>query len=283
MCGIAGIYYLNQQAVNTEDLTRFTDSMKHRGPDGSGYELYANNSLGLGHRRLSILDVSEAGKQPMHYLGRYAITYNGEVFNFVEIKNELTTKGYQFSTQTDTEVILAAYHEYGTDCLLKFNGMWAFAIWDKKEQTLFLARDRYGVKPLHYVYLPGKLFAFASETIAFKHLEGFTRSFDEQNLVTAIQSSSYIEASGKTIFKSIQQLLPGHQASISANKELNIKRWWNTADHLVTVESDYARQVEAFKELFFNACKIRMRSDVTIASALSGGLDSSSVYCTLQQ
>lgn len=283
MCGIAGIYNLNHQSVNHENLSRFTDSMKHRGPDGSGYELYANDSLGLGHRRLSILDVTEAGKQPLHYLDRYAITYNGEVFNFVEIKNELANKGYQFSTQTDTEVILAAYHEYGKDCLLKFNGMWAFAIWDKKEQSLFLARDRYGVKPLHYVYLPGKLFAFASETIAFKHLEGFTRSFNEQNLMTAIQSSSYIEASGKTIFKNIQQLLPGHRALISPDKKLNIERWWNTADHLVKVENDYNKQVETFKELFFNACKIRMRSDVTIASALSGGLDSSSVYCTLQQ
>lgn len=283
MCGIAGIYNLNGNSVDLNNLKQFTDTMIHRGPDGAGYELYNNDTLGLGQRRLSILDLSEAGKQPFDYLDRYSITYNGEVFNFLEIKTDLISKGYKFKSDSDTEVILAAYNEFGKGCLLKFNGMWAFAIWDKKENTLFLARDRFGVKPLHYVYLPNQLFAFASETIAFKKLEGFQRSFDEKNLVTAIQNSSYIEASGKTIFKNIHQLLPGHTATISPNKELKIERWWNTSDHLVTVGNTYTKQVQEFKELFFSACQLRMRSDVPIASALSGGLDSSSVYCTLQQ
>jgi len=256
MCGIAGIYNLNGTEVNLTALKVFTDSIKHRGPDGSGYELDNGNSLGLGHRRLSILDLSEAGKQPLHYLDRYAITFNGEVFNFLEIKEELISKGYKFKTNTDTEVVLAAYNEYGKDCLLRFNGMWAFALWDRKENTLFLARDRYGVKPLHYVYLPGQLFAFASETIAFKHLDGFKRSFDETNLVTAVQNSSYIEASGKTIFKNVNQLLPGHTITIGTDKKLNISRWWNTADHLVKANPYYNKQVVEFKELFFSACKL---------------------------
>lgn len=283
MCGIAGIFNLEGSTVNASALKKFTDALKHRGPDGSGYELYNNDTIGFGHRRLSILDLTDAGKQPMEYLERYSITFNGEVFNFLEIREELIQKGYKFKTNTDTEVVLAAYNEYGEDCLLKFNGMWAFALWDKKESKLFLARDRYGVKPLHFVYLPGKLFAFASETIAFKHLEGFKRRFNKDHLITAIQNSSFIEASGKTIFENIEQLLPGHSISISADKKVNLRRWWNTADHLVDVNKDYGIQIEEFKDLFFNACKIRMRSDVPLASALSGGLDSSSVYCTLQQ
>ncbi|MDX2171905.1 MAG: asparagine synthase (glutamine-hydrolyzing) [Bacteroidota bacterium] len=283
MCGIAGIWNLNDENLHIDDVKCFTDTMIHRGPDGAGYELFNENTIGLGHRRLSILDITDAGKQPFQYLDRYAITYNGEVYNFLEIRNELQAKGYTFKTDTDTEVILVAYHVYGKDCLTKFNGMWAFAIWDKQDKRLFISRDRYGVKPLHYVYLPGKLFAFASETIAFKKLKNFTRRFNETNLITAIQNSSHIEASGKTIFKDIYQLLPGHTINISFNKELIIERWWNTAGNLVEVDSDYEKQVEKFKELFFSACKLRMRSDVPIASALSGGLDSSSVYCTLQQ
>ncbi len=283
MCGIAGIYKLNSSTVSLHAIQQFTDSMKHRGPDGSGYELYANDTLALGHRRLSILDLSEAGKQPFSFLNRYHITYNGEVYNFLEIRKDLQANGYAFKTDTDTEVILAAYHVYGKDCLLKFNGMWAFAIYDNHTQELFLARDRFGVKPLHYVYLPNQLFAFASETIAFKHLEGFQRQFQQQHLLTAIQAPHVVEANGQTIFEGVEQVLPGHCITISSNKQLQIKRWWNTSDHLVKVPSDYQIQVQQFKELFFDACKLHMRSDVSIASALSGGIDSSSVYCTLQQ
>ena len=283
MCGIAGIYNLNSEKLNIDDLIKMTDSMIHRGPDGAGYELYNNETLGFGHRRLSILDLSEAGKQPFNYLDRYAISYNGEVYNFLEIKKELKLKGYTFRTTSDTEVIIAAYHEFGKDCLTKFNGMWAFAIWDKQIQELFLARDRFGVKPLHYCYKLNQIFAFASETIAFKYLKNYKRTFNTQNLVTAIKNSSYIEASGKTIYDGIEQLLPGHCITISSDKNLKISRWWNTSDHLVSYDEDYNKQVETFKELFFSACQLRLRSDVSIASALSGGLDSSSVYCTLQQ
>jgi asparagine synthase (glutamine-hydrolysing) len=274
---------INSEKLIIDDVIKMTDSMIHRGPDGAGYELYNNETLGFGHRRLSILDLSEAGKQPFNYLESYSITYNGEVYNFLEIKEELKLKGYTFKTTSDTEVIIAAYHEFGKACLTKFNGMWAFAIWDKQIQELFLSRDRFGVKPLHYCYKPNQLFAFASETIAFKYLNNYKRTFNTQNLVTAIQNSSYIEAAGQTIYDGIEQLLPGHCITISSDKNLKITRWWNTSDHLVSYDEDYNKQVETFKELFFSACQLRMRSDVSIASALSGGLDSSSVYCTLQQ
>lgn len=283
MCGIAGIFHLNGAKLPLEELKQFTDTMQHRGPDGSGYELYHDESLGLGHRRLSILDLSEAGRQPFHYLDRYAITFNGEIYNFLEIRKELEAKDYRFVTDTDTEVILAAYHAYGKECLYQFNGMFAFAIWDKEDRRLFLARDRYGVKPLHYLYIPDKLFAFASETIAFTKLPGHRRGFDSQNLGMAVKDPGFVEAAGKTIFKGISQLLPGHTMTIGANRNLIAERWWNTADHLAARLSNYEQQVEEFKELFFSACRLRMRSDVSIASALSGGLDSSSVYCTLQQ
>ena len=187
MCGIAGIYKFNNEPIVKKTLIRFTDSMHHRGPDGSGYELFESETVGLGQRRLAILDLSEAGKQPMSYADqRYWITYNGEVFNFSDVKKELVKLNYSFKSNSDTEVILAAYIQWGKDCLNKFNGMWAFAIWDNQKKELFLSRDRFGIKPLYYIFIPGKLFAFASETRAFKFLDGFNRCFDEKLLSTII-------------------------------------------------------------------------------------------------
>jgi asparagine synthase (glutamine-hydrolysing) len=278
MCGIAGIYKLDSSFVELTDLKRFTDSMNHRGPDGSGYELLHNNKIGFGHRRLSILDLSELGKQPMYFENRYCITYNGEVFNFLEIRQELTALGYNFATETDTEVIIASYKVWGKDAFLKFNGMWAFAIWDEVEKTILICRDRFGVKPLHYIYKPGVFFAFASETIAFKSLNGFNRTINEDRFLFAITNPSALEPTGKTVFEGIEQLLPGHYIEFKNNNVFEIKRWWNTFDHLPKVSNSPENQIREFFEIFKDACKIRLRSDVTIASALSGGLDSSSVF-----
>ena len=151
MCGISGIYNLNGLSVDLSQLKKFTDSMYHRGPDGAAYEILNENSLGLGQRRLSILDLTISGKQPMSYgNGRYWITYNGEVFNFEHIKSELIQKGYIFASETDTEVILASYIHWGKDCLNKFNGMWTICIWDAPQKKLFINNDRFGVKPLYY-------------------------------------------------------------------------------------------------------------------------------------
>jgi asparagine synthase (glutamine-hydrolysing) len=282
MCGISGIYNLNNNPVSLETLKRFTDSMVHRGPDGAGYELFDNETLGLGQRRLSILDLSEAGKQPMSYAeGRYWITYNGEIFNFIEVREELQQLGHSFKSDTDTEVILAAYAQWGKACLDKFNGMWAFVIWDEQDKTLFLARDRFGIKPLYYTSNP-EFFAFASETRAFKFLEGYKREIDEELLKINLQDSYALEGLGYTPFKDIVQLLPGHFKVIRKGDEPKQKRWWHIEDHLYKeVPKTFEAQAEKFYELLRDASRIRLISDVPVATALSGGLDSSAVYSVL--
>jgi asparagine synthase (glutamine-hydrolysing) len=284
MCGISGIYNLNKTPVSSQALINFTDSMFHRGPDGSGYELFDNETLGLGQRRLSILDLSEAGKQPMSYAnGRYWITYNGEIFNFIEVREDLQQLGHTFKSDTDTEVILAAYAEWGNACLDKFNGMWAFAIWDERDKSLFLSRDRFGIKPLYYLHMPGKLFAFASETRAFKFLAGFKREIDEELLKINIHDSYALEGIGYTPFKDILQLLPGHNMLVTRDKEfVSQKRWWHIEDHLhKECPVKLQAQAEKFYELLRDACRIRLISDVPVATALSGGLDSSAVYSVI--
>lgn len=279
MCGIAGIWNFEDRKVQLNDLKRFTDSISHRGPDGAGYQLLDNDCLGLGHRRLSILDLSENGKQPMSYREeKYWITFNGEIFNFLELRNELHALGYVFRTNTDTEVILASYIHWGIDCLKKFNGMWAFAIYDTDKKNLFLARDRYGVKPLHYTFESNQ-FAFASETIAFKSLAGHTRRINYSNMAVAIDSNNILEGLGHTIFENIYQLLPGHYLLLQKNQKPKQHRWWNTLETKTEIPPHYADQVPHFKSLFENACKLRLISDVPVATALSGGVDSSSVYC----
>lgn len=283
MCGIAGIYKFNNEPIVKKTLIRFTDSMHHRGPDGSGYELFESETVGLGQRRLAILDLSEAGKQPMSYADeRYWITYNGEVFNFSDVKKELVKLNYSFKSNSDTEVILAAYIQWGKDCLNKFNGMWAFAIWDNQKKELFLSRDRFGIKPLYYIFIPGKLFAFASETRAFKFLDGFNRCFDEKLLQINVNDSYALEGIGYTPFKDIVQLLPGHYMFINQLAQHQQKRWWHIDDHLhKDVPDNLDDQAAKFYELFRDACKIRLISDVPVATALSGGLDSTAVYSTV--
>ena len=162
MCGIAGFYGFKDFKITAEKLKNFSDPISHRGPDGEGFEVLNENRVGLAHKRLSILDTSQAGKQPMSYANsRFTITYNGEIFNFIELRKQLIAKQYQFTTNTDTEVILAAYDYWGTDCFDKFNGMWAMAIYDKKDRSLLLSRDRFGIKPLYFKHF-GNFFAFAS-------------------------------------------------------------------------------------------------------------------------
>src|ERR1041385_6636722 len=191
MCGIAGIWHFDGRAVTAGELELFTRTLAHRGPDGEGF--YRNESIGLGHRRLAILDLREAGRQPMSNAnGRYWITFNGEIYNFIELKRELKGLGHEFASETDTEVILAANAHWKEDCLLHFNGMWAFAIWDEIERVLFLSRDRFGVKPLHYVH-DGSHFAFASEMKAFLALPWFSASCDQAMFARAIQRPESLE------------------------------------------------------------------------------------------
>jgi asparagine synthase (glutamine-hydrolysing) len=276
MCGIAGIWQLDGQRVERATIERFIGALAHRGPDGKGVLSEGEGSLALAHRRLAILDLSAAGDQPMVSLnGRYAITYNGEIYNFIELRAELERHGFQFQSDSDTEVILAAFERWGPECLLRFNGMWSFAIWDRQRQSLFLARDRFGVKPL-YVVAGARRFAFASELKAFLRLDGF----DPIANIQALKARLAGNFNDHVLLRGVECLPSGHCFEVTA-KNIRRWRWWNTLDHLVTVPRDLAKQAEEFRELLFDACRVRVRSDVPLATSLSGGLDSSSVLCSL--
>lgn len=273
MCGIFGhIGYLPQQLAQL-----CTDTLAHRGPDGGG--LWHTPEVTFGHRRLSILDLSDNGKQPMSYAdGRYHITFNGEIYNFLEIRAELESRGCRFHSQSDTEVILAAFAVWGEACLQRFNGMWAFAIWDTQEKALFLSRDRFGKKPLFYAYLPDARFAFASEMKAIFPLLDEVRA--NTSLVRDTSRIFQYESTDECVIEGIKRFPAGHSGWLK-NGRLEIKRWWCTLDHLPSVPKKYEDQVEQFRELFLDACRLRMRSDVSLGTALSGGLDSSATISVM--
>ena len=278
MCGIIGIWNFDGSVVDSQELDQFTDSLAHRGPDGRGTHIDKKASLGLGHRRLSILDLTDSGHQPMSYGdGKYWITYNGEIYNFLELRKELEELGCRFHSESDTEVVLAAYAEWGEKCQFKFNGMWSFAIWDSEEQKLFLSRDRFGVKPLFYLH-NGRHFLFASELKAFNALPSRMKPGFDLGMVAHFVNYESVE---KTILKGVKNLNGGFQLILRQGNSPVIKRWWRTSDHLVDVPNSFEEQVEQFRELFFDSCRIRMRSDVPIGTALSGGLDSSAVHCSM--
>ncbi|NNK81183.1 MAG: asparagine synthase (glutamine-hydrolyzing), partial [Flavobacteriales bacterium] len=276
MCGISGIWN-KKEKLEERHLIRFNDRLEHRGPDGFGTQLF-DEHLGLAHRRLSILDVSESGAQPMKDIsGRYYITYNGEVFNFLELREELEKKGHRFISESDTEVILSAFVEWGVDAFHRFNGMWALAIWDNISKELILSRDRFGIKPLYYLDT-SSLFAFASETNAFTSLHGFERRPHPQRLQICIEDTYALEGRGYTIYDGIYQLLPGHYIRLKEGESPRQKRWYHIENSSSSIPSDYGDQVLKFKDVFLTSCKLRMRSDVPIATALSGGVDSTAVY-----
>lgn len=278
MCAIAGILSPGSPVAGSS-LDRFVDRMAHRGPDGRG--TWSDGPIGLAHRRLAILDLTDSGRCPMQYTapdGRvFVITYNGEIFNFLELKNELAKDGYIFQSGTDTEVVVASYARWGESCLLRFNGMWAFAIWDCGQQTLFLARDRFGIKPLYYLSAHRKFF-FASELKAFTALDGFTPSLNHDVAKEALHLSQPLEGSTDvTLMNGVRRLMPGFCMTITPQGDPQPRRWWDTNQHLVKVPGTYSAQVEEWRDLFLDATRLRLRSDVPVASSLSGGLDSSSV------
>ena len=282
MCGIAGIWNFDGQPIPERSIDRFTDSLTHRGPDGRGIWHDHAAGIALGHRRLSILDLTENGRQPMPYAGgRYWIIFNGEIYNFLELRAELQGIGFQFRTQTDTEVILAAYLKWGPDAQLRFNGMWAFAIFDRQERRLFLARDRFGIKPLHYYWTPRGI-AFASELKSFKHLDGYTPGIDLESARFFLRDGMAIEGTRRTMLAGVHRLQAGHYALIH-DRKLTLRRWWNTLDHLVEPAKTVEAQASQFQELFYDSVRMRMRSDVSIGSCLSGGFDSSAIVCALAE
>ena len=273
MCGIAGFYNLH---ISEELFEGCLDKLAHRGPDDRG--VWRDSFCTLGHRRLSILDISEKGHQPMISSdGRYVLSYNGEIYNYVEIRDELSLRGYNFLSNTDSEVVLYSFCEWKEKCLDKFNGMWAFAVYDNYEKSLFLARDRFGVKPLFYSTQDNG-FLFASEMKAL--IPMLSKVTPNRDIVGKRREILRYEITQNTLINEIKRLPAGSYATIDL-KGFRITKWWDTLKNLIDVPNSYEQQVEMFHDLFVDSCRIRMRSDVPLGTALSGGLDSSSTICTM--
>ena len=274
MCGIYG--QINMK-IDPTIAQRCLDLIRHRGPDGEGTYIDSENGILFAHCRLAVLDLSVNGKQPMLCCnGKYVITYNGEIFNYLEIRRELEAKGYRFFSNTDTEVIPAAYDEWGEDCLNHFNGMWAFVIYNREKKSYFASRDRFGIKPFFYSVIESGM-VFASEMKAIlPHIES-----PEINYETACGNYMSYSGTSESLIRQINRLPAGHYMIIDNTKKISVRRWWSTLDNIPEISREYENNVERFRELFIDACRIRMRSDVTLGTALSGGLDSSATVCTM--
>jgi asparagine synthase (glutamine-hydrolysing) len=282
MCGIFGA--ITPRGLSPETRAQVDNSMRHRGPDGHGHHQFAFENrpvIDFLHRRLSIIDLSTAASQPMAYReDRYWITYNGEVYNYIELREELKRLGATFRTQSDTEVVLAAYAHWGEDCVHHFNGDWAFCIVDRQRQILFLSRDRVGVKPL-YTYQRGKAFYFASEIKSLFALpEGPDRTYDATalHLKVVANTSDYSDA---TLYREIRQLPGGHRAVVDlASGAVKVEPWWTPEINTSREPFDEAKAKTYAEEIHANledAVRLRLRSDVPVGTCLSGGIDSSAI------
>ncbi len=273
MCGIAGIYNLNgsNSSVSPNRIESMLKAIRHRGPDESG--IYSSEKIGMGSVRLSIIDLS-SGQQPMSVRNnRYWIVYNGELFNYIELKEELVKRGCTFTNNSDTEVVVQAYAEFGPDCLQKFNGQYAIAIWDKEKEELFLARDRVGIRPLFYTLLDGSLY-FCSEIKGIFRNQEIPREIQPTALSQVFNFWTTI--SPQTPYKGILELPPGHYMQVSSKGRI-IRRYWgyNFPEKAHPPKIDLNQASERFHDLFEDAVKIRLRADVEVAAYLSGGIDSS--------
>ena len=272
MCGIAGIIYKSGKKVTDQILDMMGNSMIHRGPDAAGKFHYQN--IGFIHRRLSILDLTEAGNQP--YItddGRFVLVFNGEIFNFQEFQPELKLKGYQFKSHSDTEVLLYLLIEYGLGVLPRLNGFFAFSFWDKESGELLIVRDRFGVKPLFYSEDEEKL-TFGSEPKAL--IAGGSAKILNDSVLNELFFYRYVSGEN-TVFRGIKRLLPGHWMRISSDgKILETNRWFSLKES-AQAHSEIAKPLEWFEETFNQSIRYRMISDVPVGTLLSGGLDSSSI------
>ncbi len=321
MCGISG--FVSNGRNSLDNIKSMTDIISHRGPDDEGFvffsdydssafcvggddtldEVYSSNLISspvkhfssvegmnavvaLGHRRLSILDLSSYGHQPMSLSeGDLWITYNGEVYNYIELRAELVERGYQFISDTDTEVILAAYKEWGPDCLHRFNGMWALAIYDKRKGEIFLARDRFGIKPLYYWFDSKNNFYFGSEIKQFTVCNTWQAKINSQRAYDYL-IYSLTDHTDETMFEGVYHIPPGHyyKASIKSlfldpEGKINPVRWYDLSWNPSSLTFDEAGA--EFEEYFKDAVQLHLRSDVPVGSALSGGLDSSAIVCEI--
>ncbi|HJP63934.1 MAG TPA: asparagine synthase (glutamine-hydrolyzing), partial [Mucilaginibacter sp.] len=268
---IAGIINQKRDPVVDSELRQMTNLVSHRGPDGQGFYSYKN--LGFGHRRLSILDLSDAGHQPMELDNDYVITYNGEVYNYIELRNELKKLGHHFSTQTDTEVILASYREWGTACVSRFNGMWAFAIHDTKKQIVFCSRDRFGVKPFYYT-VTGNKFLFGSEIKQFSEFKSNWNA--NKSILMDYLIFNLIDHKNECFFDGVYKLPGSHNLIYDLETDkFEIKKYYSISLNNDITRLNETESLEAFKTEINRSVDWRLRSDVKVGSSLSGGLDSS--------
>ena len=273
MCGITGNIHLDGTPCSPPILQKMTDAIAHRGPDGEGHWIEGN--VGLGHRRLAIIDLSPAGHQPMLSADhRYVLSYNGEVYNFRELRSELEAEGYWFRSRTDSEVVLNAIGAWGMKALERFNGMFALALWDRREKKLLLARDRYGIKPLYYSQRNGA-FAFGSEVKAILSHPAFKAELDKEALVEYFTFQNLF--TNRTLFKNILLFPAGHWGEVSATKGLQLERYWDYEFSEPENPASDEEYVEEMDRLFHQAVTRQLVSDVDVGAYLSGGLDSGSI------
>jgi asparagine synthase (glutamine-hydrolysing) len=268
VCGICGVVALGRPP-EAETVARMAAELDHRGPDGDGS--YAAEGVALGFRRLAIIDLSEAGNQPFASEdGALRLVHNGEVYNYRELRRELEALGHRFRSVTDTEVILAAYREWGERCVERFNGMWAFALWDEPRRRLFCSRDRFGVKPFYYRTGGGR-FVFGSEPRAFR-ADPETRLEPNPRAVRDYLDQAYLDHTDETFFAGLRKLPPAHSLVVDEHG-LRLSRYWTLEEH----EPPAGDAADALRELFLDSIRLRLRSDVPAGTALSGGLDSSAI------
>lgn len=286
MCGIAGIISQNKAGEPMMLLRQMIQTIRHRGPDGESYWHNENASVHFGHCRLSIIDLSPSAAQPMHYLNRFTITYNGELYNYLEIRQALEKKEFSFTTRSDTEVILAAYACYGIDCLQYFDGMFAFAIWDQQEEKLFCARDRFGEKPFYYHHTHSS-FLFASEMKAL-WATGLEKIMDPTMLLNYVTTGATSHATDRhqTFFSNISSLPPSHYLLLQIiNNEvaIDIQPYWDIDKEQMQPNISDDEVIEKFTSFITTSVQRRLRSDVAIGSSLSGGLDSSCIVALINR
>ncbi len=279
MCGIAGIVNLDKKPVDQGILRAMADVQKHRGPDDNG--IYSGGHYGLSHTRLSIIDLSADAHQPMSNEDKTLyLVHNGEIYNYLELKDELVRLGHRFNSRSDTEVILHAYEQWGEGCLCRFNGMWAFAILDLKKKTLFASRDRFGVKPFYY-FADKNIFLFSSEIKALLKHPAVKRNPNDAVIFDYLASGyGYMDTSDATFFDGIKQLKPAHYINVSlVTGEISQRRYWDLDPCCQAAFGSESEAFERFYSLFEDSIKLRLRSDVPVGVSLSGGLDSSAIAC----
>jgi len=281
MCGIAGQFCYGSTLPDRGLLETMSERLAHRGPDGQG--VYISGRIALAHRRLAIIDLSDDARQPMaNEDGSIWLVYNGEIYNFVELRAELIAKGHTFRSKTDSEVILHAYEEWGTECLSRLNGMWAFALWDEKRQQLFCARDRFGIKPFYYTEAGGS-FLFASEIKALLAHPEAGKKPDDDTLLTYL-AWGVLDHSEKTMFDGILQLRPAHAVVVTSKGKPEPHQYWDvTVNPAITSDATGETSATRLLSLLRDAVRIHLRSDVAVGTCLSGGIDSSTIVVLINE